>query len=685
MAGGTWIDQNKVRPGVYINYKSKPASLAQMGERGTVAIAWLSDWVETHKFYTIEDVSDCEKLGHAISDDEMLFVRQILKGTNRTAGASKILVYTLSGTGAAKATATTGGVVATAKNNGAFGNNLSVSVTGSAAPYVVHTFLKGTEVDAQQASQVSDLVSNDYVDFLEGGGGGNPAKAHGQFNDLTVEAVDSGELGNSLYVRLSKTQSGSSVKVSVGVVDGLYSHGNFPIAIGTQNCDAVDVSAQFLNEIHNIDQAPTSALITFSGSISLSDIPEASVPEEALWIHLEGGSGPSKAWAPKDGIAVKAAEAGEDGNNLRVEIYQSSDGVVVDIYDSGSDDPETPIFTSYNEIISGEEGIYISDSTFNEFVDENDNSVVITQYVTATGDITVPSENDSENPIVIQLSGGSNGAATSTFGPGVLTALTGGSNGTAASSEYAAFLTALEPEKFDVVICDSSDASIKASYCDFVKRLSNDEGQRCQAVVSNLANDSECVISVYNQTVTLNDGTELDSQKLTWWVGGASAGANVNESLTYASHPDAVDVSPKLTASQQESAINSGHIAFISQFGKIQILTDINTFTTFSTNKGRAFRKNRVVRTVFGLCNDIYKTFALYHIGVTDNNDDGRAALKGEILDLMSRYEGNRALQNVNPDDVTVIKGIDSDAVVIEVYCQPVDSIEKIYVNITIS
>lgn len=445
MAGGTWIDQNKVRPGVYINYKSKPASLAQMGERGTVAIAWLSDWVETHKFYTIEDVSDCEKLGHAISDDEMLFVRQILKGTNRTAGASKILVYTLSGTGAAKATATTGGIVATAKNNGAFGNNLSVSVTGSAAPYVVHTFLKGTEVDAQSVSAVSALVANDYVTFA---------------------------------------------------------------------------------------------------------------------------------------------------------------------------------------------------------ADESDNA---------------------------------------TFGPGVLTALTGGTNGTAASSEYAAFLTALEPEKFDVVICDSSDASIKASYCDFVKRLSNDEGQRCQAVVSNLANDSECVISVYNQTVTLNDGTELDSQKLTWWVGGASAGANVNESLTYASHPDAVDVTPKLTASQQESAINSGHIAFISQFGKIQILTDINTFTTFSTNKGRAFRKNRVVRTVFGLCNDIYKTFALYHIGVTDNNDDGRAALKGEILDLMSRYEGNRALQNVNPDDVTVIKGIDSDAVVIEVYCQPVDSIEKIYVNITIS
>jgi hypothetical protein len=28
---------------------------------------------------------------------------------------------------------------------------------------------------------------------------------------------------------------------------------------------------------------------------------------------------------------------------------------------------------------------------------------------------------------------------------------------------------------------------------------------------------------------------------------------------------------------------------------------------------------------------------------------------------------------------------VDSDAVTIEIYCQPVDSIEKIYINITIS
>jgi len=683
MAGGTWIDQNKVRPGVYINYKSKPASLAQMGERGTVAIAWLSDWVETNKFYIIEDVSDCEKLGHAISDDEMLFVRQILKGTNRTAGASKILVYTLAGTGAAKATATTGGVVATAKNNGAFGNNLSVSVTGSASPYTVHTFLKGTEVDAQQASQVSDLVSNDYVDFSAESGGGAPTKAHGQYPVLSIEAAEAGVDGDEIYVTFQKSNPhyGDSY-IDFSAYD---KNGNLYVTSSAGNLSADEpVTAEKLNAFHDDGNNPITNYMTFSGVLDPASVPEYDA--DPLTIHLSGGSASAKATGtfakvPAD-LIIEAADAGSAGNGLKVEIYDNGSAIIVDIYNGAEE-----VFSSHFGAGGGEDGTYVVADTLNELTDDGTHDdVAITDFVLFTGDITVTSEYDSENPIVIQLSGGEDaGSGSATFGPGVLTALTGGSNGTAASSEYASFLAALEPEKFDVVICDSSDASIKASYCDFVKRLSNDEGQRCQAVVSNLANDSECVISVYSQSVTLNDGTELDSQKLTWWVGGASAGANVNESLTYASHPDAVDVTPKLTASQQESAINSGHIAFISQFGKIQVLTDINTFTSFSTNKGRAFRKNRVVRTVFGLCNDIYKTFALYHIGVTDNNDDGRAALKGEILDLMSRYEGNRALQNVNPDDVTVIKGIDSDAVVIEVYCQPVDSIEKIYVNITIS
>ena len=44
MAGGTWTGQNKVQPGVYINTKSKGNLAAQIGEKGTVAIAEALSW-----------------------------------------------------------------------------------------------------------------------------------------------------------------------------------------------------------------------------------------------------------------------------------------------------------------------------------------------------------------------------------------------------------------------------------------------------------------------------------------------------------------------------------------------------------------------------------------------------------------------------------------------------------------
>ena len=44
MAGGTWISENKVLPGVYINVKSQPNVTANVGDKGIVAIAKALSW-----------------------------------------------------------------------------------------------------------------------------------------------------------------------------------------------------------------------------------------------------------------------------------------------------------------------------------------------------------------------------------------------------------------------------------------------------------------------------------------------------------------------------------------------------------------------------------------------------------------------------------------------------------------
>lgn len=461
MAGGTWIDQNKVLPGVYINYSSAPSTLATMGERGVVCIGKGLKWGEVGKVIVINDPSECfDKLGYDQMNDELIWLRQLLIGTNRTNGASKILVWRLEPTGAVAATATetksdpSASLTVTATNVGSHGNDITVVI--SADP-------------------------------------------------------DNSASGSKFYVQ---------TLVSGKIVDN-------------QVLEAAS-----------------------------SDVPWTGLADNA-WVNFTNKTG-------------------------------------------------------------------------NAF------------------------------------------AANTT--------LTGGADGTIPATSFSDFLTAMELQNWNVIVLGSDDNTLKSTYADFVKRLSNNEGKKVQAVLCNYPSaDNECVISVYPQVITDNTGHVFTAEEMACWVAGCSAGANVNESLTYSAHPDAVSVNPVLTQSQQIDALNNGQFTIFEEFGSIKVLQDINTFTTFAPTKGKQFRKNRVIRTIFGIANDSYKTFSQYYIGNTNNDAIGRGLLKAELINLLLRYQGAGALQNVVEDDVVVNPGQESDAVVIEMYIQPVDSIEKIYINITIS
>ena len=101
--------------------------------------------------------------------------------------------------------------------------------------------------------------------------------------------------------------------------------------------------------------------------------------------------------------------------------------------------------------------------------------------------------------------------------------------------------------------------------------------------------------------------------------------------------------------------------------------------------KGGIFRKNRVVRTIDGINNDIVEIFESNYIGKTNNNADGRALLRATLVQYFGELQSLSAIQNFTEDDVTVSAGTDSDAVLIECYVQPVDSVEKIYITVNLS
>lgn len=552
MAGGTWIDQNKVLPGVYINYSSAPSTLATMGERGVVCIGKQLNWGEEGKVIVINDPSECfEKLGYDQMDDHMIWLRQLLLGTNRTSGASKVLVWRLDCTGAAAATA--------------------------------------TETKTVVAAAATVTLGN-----------------------LTATAKSTGPAGNNLAIQIVANAS-DNTKFDLKLYQG-------------------DVLKETESAVSTVSDLGTSEFVTYSGSgdLALQDKTNLSGGEDAF-----NGS-----------LTITAKDKGARGNDISVIITADPDNSV-----------SKAIF-------------YVQTLVSGKLVD--------TQTLKADA-ATVALSGLVDNAWVKFTTKTGNAFASNIT-------LSGGADGSLSASAYSDFMSAMELEAWNVLAYGGDDAVTKSSLSLFVKRLSNDEGKKVQAVLSNYPSaDNECVISVYPQVITDNTGHTFSAEEMVCWVAGCTAGANVNESLTYAAHPDAVEINPVLTQSQQIDAINAGQFALFEEFGSIKNIQDNNTFTSFAATKGKQFRKNRVIRTLFGICNDSYKTFSMYYVGNTNNDAVGRGLLKAELLNLLLRYQGNGALQNVVEDDVVVSPGQESDAVLIEMYIQPVDSVEKIYINITIS
>lgn len=276
-------------------------------------------------------------------------------------------------------------------------------------------------------------------------------------------------------------------------------------------------------------------------------------------------------------------------------------------------------------------------------------------------------------------------SGTGSLAASAATALSGGLNGTVASTVYASFLNAIEPLAFNVLVYDGTDSTVQASVVAFVKRLRENQGIKIRAVMpGNAPADYDAITSPVNGIV-LSDGTTLTAAQACWWFGGCAAGANYNQSLTYAVHPGAVDVSPKYTLEQAKSYVQSGNLVFFESDGTVRVLSDIDTLTTFTAEKSSAFSMNRTMRTLDYLANYLHTDFGNHNVGQTDNNTAGRNLIKKQIVGLMNTMQANSAIQNFTSDDVTVDAGAAPDSIVVALAVQPLDAIEKIYMTVVVS
>ena len=233
---------------------------------------------------------------------------------------------------------------------------------------------------------------------------------------------------------------------------------------------------------------------------------------------------------------------------------------------------------------------------------------------------------------------------------------------------------------YDGKTYDGNKDVIKA----FVEMMRSEEGVSIQSVLANYDADSEAIINV-TQGVKLSNNTALTPAQCTAWVGGVTAGASITKANTNQRYIGAIDVEPRMTKTEMENAITAGEFIFkVDSAQNVTAVSDINSLTTITEEKGKRFQKNRIIRVLDGINNDVTVIFESNYVGKSDNTTDGRSRLRAILVEYFNELQKIGAIQNFVAEDVTVSPGKDSDAVVIDCYIQPVDAIEKIYTTVNL-
>lgn len=272
-------------------------------------------------------------------------------------------------------------------------------------------------------------------------------------------------------------------------------------------------------------------------------------------------------------------------------------------------------------------------------------------------------------------------------GSGALTAfatvLAGGTDTSTTAQDYATYFEKIQLFDFNTMALPVTDTAIKTAGIAFVKRMRDEEGKKCQLVLSGQDANHESVINVKNGVI-LEDGTVLTADQSTAWVAGASAAAGVDQSLTYTKYDGAVDVSPRLLNSEIIEALSKGEFVFTEKRGEAVVEQDINSLNIFTPEKNKFFAKNRVLRVLDDIANNAKKTFEDNFIGKVNNDVDGREMFKADRIAYFDALQAAGAIIGFVADDIEVLPGNDKDAILLNVAVQPVDAMEKLYMTVQV-
>ena len=354
-------------------------------------------------------------------------------------------------------------------------------------------------------------------------------------------------------------------------------------------------------------------------------------------------------------------------------VYRMNSGGAKATATIGSDDDEMTITAKHTGTYGNKIMVaVVANGSLFDVITYVDGSVVNSQTVA-----TIPELDDND-----YVSFAGTGTPTANAG----TTLTRGTDGTSTeTTAYPLFLNALKMAHFQTVAIPTSETAIKSSIVTFIQNLRENEGRYIQAVVADYDGaDYEGIINSVNGCAI--DGVEYSKEEFTAIVAGMTAGANFNQSNTARKITGATKIIGELNDAEIKEGLGKGKfILSTSANGDIKVEQDINSHHTYTKDKDYNFSKNRVMRTLDEIGTTTRITWENTYMGKVDNNRTGRGLFKSDLVAYGNELQRLSGIQEFNgSDDITIEQGNDLDSVIVEWYVKPVDSMEKLYMNVMV-
>lgn len=210
---------------------------------------------------------------------------------------------------------------------------------------------------------------------------------------------------------------------------------------------------------------------------------------------------------------------------------------------------------------------------------------------------------------------------------------------TGKTADINAKLKAAEALKFTYLVYPEATTEETTAIATWVKAQRNTKDNKVKAVLFKNAADTEGVVNVTNEYFEVGS-TKYTGQQYLTRIAGLICGTPATISCTFAPLPEVTGVE-FVDKETLDTRINNGEFVVFDDGEKVKVARGVNSYVTTVQDKGKSFKKIKLVELMDMIHDDIKKTAEDNYLGKYANSYDNRCLLTTAINGYFIELEAN--------------------------------------------